>query len=456
MTIDRNSLCFFFFVQRDATSADAAEQPARAVVDSNRSANEDERDLDRDDKLPPTVDPPAATPSAPVVVAEEPAADQPAEDEWSTRDRKGRTRRPNHHHHQQQQSRHNDNNADGDDNNSAVDNHIADAPIVGDANSGASKQKQQQPQQQQPQQPQQQQPSPPQTKKAQRLATTILPTPQVAQKSPRSTVVEKTAIPEKPDGKSGSDASFVTDAPKRERREVPVSPAHAAASQTASTPSAADERRRIASAANAVASPPVRTPVTHATQQQHATMDASSSTPSAADERRRIASTANAVASPSVRTPVAPATQQQHAAMAASSATPSADDRRRIASAVNAAASPAHTPTAAVPAAIEERRRKTPQHNSVAGPADYTALTHVVTGAEELATQRLVLHRLVDSAVDAFLHSDFAQQVRSQTMPRELQQEAWMLLTHRITKMAMKLPSDDKAAAAQGRRRAAE
>jgi hypothetical protein len=137
--------------------------------------------------------------------------------------------------------------------------------------------------------------------------------------------------------------------------------------------------------------------------------------------------------------------QQSAAAKTASEQTPT--DRRSV-----AAASATSTPVSgtAEPSS-KDRRRKTPQIVLSPGAADYSPLKQVVTAPDEVAVQRLTMHRLVDSAIDSFMQSDFAHEVRSNDMPRELQQEAWMLLAHRITKMAMKLSEPTKTSAAPRR-----
>jgi hypothetical protein len=387
-------LCFFFFffsvffpqhVRATESVIDSGARGRHEVANDSGGATGDDRDVDRDDKLP---EPPGDSASG-SAIAEEPVA---VDDEWSTKDRKGRTRRPQHHQRQPSQSNNNDDDTDPDDdneNNSNNSNNNSNNTTDNNATDGDSASQNQ-----------------------------LKPEPVAATTTPTTTT---TPTPSTPTTKSTPTPS--TFLPTKESRPQPQP-------QPQSQPRPHPQQSGTTSSAAVKAAP----------------------LPSTPDTKRDVghsASSAN-VATAAVREPTV---------------NKPADERRRAAAATSVAASPVasapQTPAAASSADAGERRRKTPQHSSSSNggggsAVDYSALTHVVASAEELATQRLVLHRLVDSAIDAFMHTDFAHQVRSNAMPRELQQEAWMLLTHRITKMAMKLPSDESKAAAGRRARAEE
>jgi hypothetical protein len=68
---------------------------------------------------------------------------------------------------------------------------------------------------------------------------------------------------------------------------------------------------------------------------------------------------------------------------------------------------------------------------------DIGGLCVAPTSDEEVVAQRLLLHRLVDVGMDAFMLSEFAVVLRSGRLPLDVQQQAWMLVVQRISKQAL-------------------
>jgi hypothetical protein len=99
-----------------------------------------------------------------------------------------------------------------------------------------------------------------------------------------------------------------------------------------------------------------------------------------------------------------------------------------------AAAAPIVTPPCTPPSGAAPRRAvpKQPQITF-----DIGGLCVAPTSDEELVAQRLLLHRLVDVGMDAFMLSEFAVVLRSGRLPLDVQQQAWMLVVQRISKQAL-------------------